>query len=76
MLAQVSGSFVGFGETLAALVYLALVIVVAILDSESVFVDSTVALAGDVEDLAESDMTPALGPAGLAVAAERVAVVD
>ena len=68
------GEFVGFGEPLAAFVHAALGVVVG-LDGEAVFVDGAVALAGDVEDFAERDMAPALGPARLAVAAQCVAIV-
>src|ERR1700744_277853 len=47
--------------------------VVVGLDGEAVFVDGALALAGDVEDLAEVDVAPDLDPLGIAVAAEGVA---
>ena len=47
--------------------------VVVGLDGEAVLVDGAVALAGDVEDFAELDVAPDLGPLGVAVAAQSVA---
>ncbi len=47
--------------------------VVVGLDGEAVFVDGTVALAGEVEDAAQLDVAPDLDPPGVAVAAKGVA---
>ncbi len=47
--------------------------VVVGLDGLAVLIDGAVALAGDVEDTAELDVGPDLGPAGVSVAAEGVA---
>ncbi len=66
------GAFVGFLEEHAGFVDAALGVVVG-LDGEAVFVDGAVALAGDVEDAADCDVAPALGPGRLVVAAERIA---
>ena len=66
------GAFVGLLEEHAGFVDAALGVVVG-LDAEAVLVDGAVALAGDVEDAADLDVAPALGPGGIIVAAERIA---
>ena len=71
LVGEVAG--VGFAEVLAGFVDGALGVVVG-LDGEAVLVDGAIALAGDVEDFAEGDVAPDLGPGGIVVAAEGVAV--
>ena len=66
------GAGVGVGHEVAGFVDGSLGVVVG-LDGEAIFVDGALALAGDVEDAAELDVGPDLGPAGVAVAAEGVA---
>ena len=69
----VVGQLVGLLQVEAGLVDGALGVVVG-LDGQAVLVDRAVALAGDVEDLAQGDVAPDLGPARVAVAAQGVAV--
>src|SRR5205807_1636279 len=64
---------VSFLQVAAGFVERALGVVVG-LQGLAVFVGSALALAGDVEDFAELDMAPDLGPARLAVAIERFPV--
>ena len=59
-------------QILAGFVDGALGIVVG-LDGQAILVDGTVALAGHVEDLADGDVAPDLGPRRLVVAAQRIA---
>jgi hypothetical protein len=62
-----------FAGHLAGFVDGALGVVVG-LHGKAVLVDGAVALAGDVEDLADLDVAPDFGPAGFAVAAQGIAV--
>ncbi len=63
---------VRFLQILAGFVDRALGVVVG-LHGQAVLVDGAVALAGEVEDLADGDVAPDLGPGRLVVAAKRVA---
>src|SRR5579871_2923887 len=64
---------VGLLQPLPRLVQRALSVVVG-LDGEPVLVDGAVALAGDIEDLAQADVAPDLGPARIAIAAQGIAI--
>src|SRR5207245_944615 len=67
------GAFVGFFQMLAGFVERALGIVVC-LGSLAVFVDRSLALPGDIENLAELNVAPDFCPARIAVAVERVTI--
>jgi len=65
-------ALVGFLHESAGLVDGSLGVVVG-LDGEAVFIDGAVALAGDVEDVAELDVAPDLDPLGIAVSTQGIA---
>src|SRR5579883_288605 len=64
---------VGLLDVAAGFVFGALGVVVG-LQGLAVFVDGALALSGDVEDFAQLDVAPDLGPAGIAVAVQAFAV--
>src|SRR5579885_3664842 len=64
---------VGLLDVAAGFVFGALGVVVG-LQGLAVFVDGALALSGDVEDFAQLDVAPDLGPAGIAIAVQAFAV--